>query len=73
MRSISAVALDPYYGESINAILTCHPQAVTLWEQQEPGYNTITDLGPLNCPALYTTASTSIVNALTTYVACCPM
>lgn len=65
------VALNPFYGQDILKTITCLPQAATLWWQQS-GSQTTTELGPLTCPDLYTTASTSVVNAYTTFVACCP-
>lgn len=65
------VAFNPFYGQDILTSITCLPQAVTLWWQQTTPQTT-TELGPIVYPDLYTTASTSIVNSLTTFVACCP-
>jgi hypothetical protein len=66
-----ARAFDPFYGKSIDTQITCLPPAATLWWSQSTG-QTVTSLGPLACPELYTTATTSVVNSLSTFVACCP-
>jgi hypothetical protein len=66
-----AIGFDPYFGLSINTKLTCLPQAVTLWWQQTES-QTVTSLGPLVCPALYTQASSSVIDSSSTFIACCP-
>jgi hypothetical protein len=69
-----ALAFDPYYGRFINTQITCLPPAATLWWSrvlQTPA-QTITGLGPLECPQLYTTGTTSVINPMSTFVACCP-
>ncbi|RDW60259.1 hypothetical protein BP5796_11865 [Coleophoma crateriformis] len=69
-----AIAFDPYYAQSIDSRITCLPPAATLWwdQTQQIPAQTVTSLGPFVCPGLYTTASTSNVNGLSTFIACCP-
>ena len=66
-----ALAFDPWYGKEIDTRLTCLPPAATLWWSQSPG-QTVTSLGPLACPELYTTGTTSVINSQSTFIACCP-
>ena len=69
-----AIAFDPYYGLNIDQELTCLPPDVTSWWDQktQTPVQTVTSLGPLVCPGLYTTALSSALNSLSTFIACCP-
>ena len=68
-----ARAFDPFYGKEIDTQNTCLPPAATLWWSQAQGpAQTVTSLGPLLCPEMYTTGTTSVLNSLSTFVACCP-
>jgi hypothetical protein len=69
-----AIADDPYFGLNINSSLTCLPPFATLWwgESASVPVLTHTSLGPLVCPGGYTPASTKVINAQSTFVACCP-
>jgi hypothetical protein len=71
-----AIGFDPYFGMYISSQTTCLPPVATEWwnqEKQTPA-QTVTSLGggPSICPQLYTTAHTSILNSMSTFVACCP-
>jgi hypothetical protein len=70
----SAIAFDPFFGQSINGQITCLPPAATLWWNQvyQTPAQTITSLGPFACPELYTTGTTSALNSLSTFIGCCP-
>ena len=69
----NAVAFDPAYGTSVDSNTICLPSAVTEWWDQGGSTSaTITSIGPIVCPEAYTTASTSILNSLSTFVVCCP-
>jgi hypothetical protein len=69
-----ALAFDPWYGKFINTQITCLPPAATLWWSQDLQSLsfTVTSLGPFECPQLYTTATTSALDSMSTFVACCP-
>jgi hypothetical protein len=69
-----ALAFDPYYGRFINTQISCLPPAATLWWSQvlQTPAQTITGLGPLECPQLCTTGTTSVINPMSTFVACRP-
>lgn len=69
-----AIADDPYYGVSIDTSLTCLPPVATSWWSQTTATPLLTriSLGPIVCPGGYTTAITSAVNDISTFVACCP-
>lgn len=71
---LAAIAFDPFFGENINTELTCLPPFATSWwdQQQQTPAQTVTSLGPLVCPGLYTTATSSILNSMSTFIACCP-
>ncbi|KAE8447290.1 hypothetical protein EG329_010848 [Mollisiaceae sp. DMI_Dod_QoI] len=66
---------DPGYGESVANTLTClPPQATQWWEGQSTVSNTVTSwsIGPIVCPAAYTTFSTISVDDTSTSIICCP-
>jgi hypothetical protein len=66
---------DPAYAQSVANSLTClPPQATPWWDGGTTVSNTITSysLGPIVCPAAYTTFSTSVVSASSTSIICCP-
>ncbi|KAE9379498.1 hypothetical protein N431DRAFT_478501 [Stipitochalara longipes BDJ] len=66
---------DPDYGSSVANSLTClPPYATQWWEGAVTTSNTITSwsIGPIVCPAAYTTASTTVVSGSSTSVMCCP-
>ncbi|PMD59208.1 uncharacterized protein K444DRAFT_664331 [Hyaloscypha bicolor E] len=69
-----AIAYDPYYGMSIDRSLTCLPPFATAWWSQSTTTPllTHTSLGPFVCPGGYTTATSSVVNDISTFVGCCP-
>jgi hypothetical protein len=69
-----AIAYDPYYGMSIDRSLTCLPPFATAWWSQTTTTPllTHTSLGPFVCPGGYTTATSSVVNDISTFVGCCP-
>jgi hypothetical protein len=69
-----AIADDPYYGISIDTALTCLPPVATSWWDQSSATPLLThiSLGPIVCPGGYTTATTSAVNDISTFIACCP-
>jgi hypothetical protein len=69
-----AYVFDPTYGISVDANVRCWPPEATTWWAQTFLGNTGTtvELGPFVCPAAYTTATTTVVNALSTLVGCCP-
>lgn len=67
---------DPGYGMSVDASVSCLPEAATTWWNQERlGVNrqTVMSIGPITCPEAYTTAMTSAQDATSTLVACCPL
>jgi len=71
----NAVAFDPDYGISVNTSVSCLPvQATTWWEQLglQDTTSTVISLGPVVCPAQYTTIGTSLVGVGSTLVVCCP-
>jgi len=70
-----AIAFDPFYGLSIDTQLTCLPPAVTSWwnQVQQTPAQTVTSLGPLVCPSQYTTGGSSIIDLISTSIACCPL
>ncbi|KAE9370194.1 hypothetical protein N431DRAFT_343974 [Stipitochalara longipes BDJ] len=66
---------DPAYAQSVANSVTClPPQATSWWEGGSTVSNSVTSysLGPIVCPAAYTTYSTSIVSGTSTSVICCP-
>ncbi|KAG9235598.1 hypothetical protein BJ875DRAFT_267019 [Amylocarpus encephaloides] len=68
------VAFDPEVGISLTKGLTCLPEEATIsWNQttEEPRF-TVTSLGPIICPELYSTAVSSVVSSGLTSVLCCP-
>lgn len=66
------IAFDPFWGHSIGPALSCLPvQASIIWDQSST-QGVTTELGPLECPSMYYTATTSLVNLETTAIACCP-
>jgi len=66
------IAFDPFWGRAIGPALSCLPaQASIIWDQTST-QGTTTQLGPLECPSMYYTATTSLVNLETTAIACCP-
>jgi hypothetical protein len=69
-----AIAYDPYYGMSIDRSLTCLPPFATAWWSQTTTTPllTHTSLGPFVCPGGYTTATSSVVDDISTFVGCCP-
>ncbi|KAH9211969.1 hypothetical protein DL95DRAFT_525390 [Leptodontidium sp. 2 PMI_412] len=70
--SNSVVAFDPWQGVNIPFALACLPSEVTQsWSQATTG-STRTSLGPFHCPSLFTTATSSALNSISTTVICCP-
>lgn len=72
----NAVAFDPEYGISVNTSVSCLPaQATTWWDQLglQDTTSTVISLGPVICPAQYTTIGTSLVGVGSTLVVCCPL
>lgn len=72
-----AVAFDPGYGITVDPELICMPSQATLWWETETAPTvdevaTLYSIGPVVCPEAHTTAGTSVVNADSTFVACCP-
>ncbi|KAH8657209.1 hypothetical protein BGZ60DRAFT_532056 [Tricladium varicosporioides] len=66
------IAYDPWYGQAIDTSMrSCLAWEQTQWWAQEKS-STVINLGPFACPAPYTTATQSILNAQTTLVGCCP-
>lgn len=68
-------AWDPGYGVSVDTRYTCHPKAVTTWWlANKLGDNpaTVVSLGPISCPSEYQTAQSSVKDATSTMVYCCP-
>ena len=66
---------DPAYAQSVANAVTClPPQATSWWEGGSTVSSSVTSysLGPIVCPAAYTTYSTSIVSGSSTSVICCP-
>lgn len=66
---------DVAYGLSVANTLTCLPPEVSQWwSGAATVLNTVTSwsIGPIVCPAAFTTASTSIVSGSSTSVFCCP-
>jgi len=74
--SNTMAAWDPGYGISVDLARTgCLPRAVTSWwDAERLGENSLTtvSLGPITCPQAYFTASTSVKDASSTFVGCCP-
>ena len=71
----SYTAFDPHLEALAN--ITCLPDAAVLWyEQDKPDLTafqpTVTSLGPIICPNAYTTASSSVKDASSTLIFCCP-
>ncbi|KAG4433635.1 hypothetical protein IFR05_010881 [Cadophora sp. M221] len=70
--SNSIVAFDPWQGVNIPFASACLPLEVTQsWSQASTG-STRTSLGPFHCPSLFTTATSSALNSISTTVVCCP-
>ncbi|KAH7346165.1 hypothetical protein BKA65DRAFT_272446 [Rhexocercosporidium sp. MPI-PUGE-AT-0058] len=70
--SNSIVAFDPWQGINIPFALACLPSEVSQsWSQGSTG-STRTSLGPFHCPSLFTTATSSALNSVSTTVVCCP-
>lgn len=71
-----AFAFDPNLNLfDIDSQLQClPPPAVTWWEQNPTVDSTSIAIGPVICPAAYTTATTLVVDlhSQTTLVGCCP-
>lgn len=66
---------DPAYAQSVADSLTClPPEATQWWDGHTTIANTITSwsIGPIVCPAAYTTASTLVVSTSSISVICCP-
>jgi len=66
---------DPAYAQSVANSVTClPPQATSWWGGGSTVSKSITSysIGPIVCPAAYTTFSTSIVSGSSTSVICCP-
>jgi hypothetical protein len=66
---------DPAYGQSVANTLTClPPEATQWWDGASTISNTITSwsIGPIVCPAAYTTVSTIIISDTSTSIICCP-
>lgn len=75
LPTLSPVLYDPYYGQQINALLSCLPPQATSWWRSgnnDGTRSTIISMGPIVCPEMYTTALTQTLNSLSTFVACCP-
>ncbi|KAH6668175.1 hypothetical protein B0J14DRAFT_674648 [Halenospora varia] len=67
------LAFDPYYGKWIDTQVRCLASEQTAWwHQHSDGVTSDLNLGPFACPAGYTTAATSSINAISTFVGCCP-
>ncbi|KAI0134107.1 hypothetical protein BJ170DRAFT_184961 [Xylariales sp. AK1849] len=68
-------AWDPGYGVYVDQQTTCLPKPVTTWWLSDRlGNNpyTVISLGPVTCPEAYYTATSSIKDSSSTFVACCP-
>jgi hypothetical protein len=66
---------DPDYGLSVADTVTCLPPEATQWWNNETtvtGTITRWSIGPIVCPAAYTTEGTVIVSGSSTSVVCCP-
>jgi len=66
---------DAAYGQSVANTLTCLPPQVTKWWNGATEVsNTITSwsIGPIVCPAAFTTVSTTVISGSSTSVICCP-
>lgn len=72
----AVIAFDPGFGISVDHRSQCGPKAVTAWWDQDrlgPNIETITSLGPLlACPEPYVQVATSVLDASSTLVGCCP-
>jgi hypothetical protein len=67
------IGYDPWYGQAVDTkYQSCLAPEQTQWWAQQLMPTTAFDLGPFACPTPYTTATTSVVSAGTTMVACCP-
>jgi hypothetical protein len=69
-----AYLYDPTYGISVDANFKCLPPEATTWFGQGVLGNTGTSvgLGPIVCPAAYSTVTTTVVSPGSTLVGCCP-
>jgi hypothetical protein len=75
--SYDGVAFDPGYGITVDPASVCMPSQVTLWWETETaptvnGVATLYSIGPIVCPEAYSTIGSSVVNAESTLVVCCP-
>jgi hypothetical protein len=63
---------DLYWGKEVNTSMHCLPDAVTtsIWSSSQSG--TVTYLGPFDCPALWTTAESTVFDKWGTIFYCCP-
>jgi hypothetical protein len=71
----SAVAFDPFYAQQFDSATTCLPDYATAWWEQFQTQTygpTVTSLGNMECPHLYTTAMSSALDSSSTFIACCP-
>lgn len=69
------LAWDPGFGVKVSSGLRCVPQAATTWWDQTwlgPTTETVVSIGPFTCPQAFTQVATSVVDAHSTQVACCP-
>ncbi|KAL2059791.1 hypothetical protein VTL71DRAFT_10175 [Oculimacula yallundae] len=70
--SDSIVAFDPWQMKNIPFASQCLPaEVLSVWGQAATG-STRTSLGPFHCPSLFTTATASSLNAISTSIVCCP-
>lgn len=73
----SLVAWDPGYGLDVNSDVVCDaPEVTTWWEQGLLGNGgtlpTRISLGPFTCPEAFSTMKSSVKDASSTLVMCCP-
>lgn len=73
----SLMAFDPGYGIDIDTDVVCNPPAVTTWWNQGNlggggGSRTVASIGPLTCPAGFSTVVTSVKDQISTEAMCCP-
>lgn len=71
------IAWDPGLGVKVTSSsgLRCVPQAATTWWDQTwlgPTTETVVSIGPFTCPEAFAQVATSVVDAHSTQVACCP-
>jgi len=73
-ENVLAMGFDPYFNTIISPNVFCLPPEATSWWQQpqQTPQLTVTSIGPIICPGLYSTATTSVLNSESTWVACCP-